>query len=168
MCVIIDFFILVEDTLLRAHPVPIVTYICCDEIFHICHKLKKFDLWVVVLYLICHSFFANRSETCKLLLWLSYEDSKLVNLLKCLAVNLFSRKLIERLFVTIQSVSLRRGHLDNFFHLTVKLNLENSRVHEQLHCFWIYQILTVSQLSAKVLHLSLLHRRLAEIKNWLR
>ena len=52
--------------------------------------------------------------------------------------------MVEPLFKSVQDISLYRGLLYQIYHLTVELDLENTRVHEKLHCVGVEQVLAVS------------------------
>ena len=49
-------------------------------------------------------------------------------------------------------------------HLAVKLDLENTRVHKQLHGIRVEQVLTITQLATEVFDLSTFHRCLSKVK----
>ena len=133
MRIIIHLSILIQHSLLRPHRIPIVSEITRYKLLHIRQTLKQLHLVIVIVHLISHGFLTQCPEPRQVLLCLANERPEFLNLQEGLRVDLLTGQSVEALFEPIEGVSLGGGLFDKVAELAVKLDLEDTRVHEKLH-----------------------------------
>ena len=69
-----------------------------------------------------------------MLLRLSNESAELIDLQERLTIYLLARQGVKALLKPVESVSLGACLLHQIAQLTFQLNLEDARIHKELHC----------------------------------